>query len=252
MEEEIKEQKSNLSLILNTVFAVIILALALIMFFYGNFGSIPKDTLDKEYIKKSDISFDDLEDETKAKYILLEKAKDIAPKIIYKDKIIKPEPEIKYIEKVVKTAPEVVEKEVEKIIYKDNILDKTKFNVFRCYGMNAGSYYLTKECQEKLKIFITNNKNSKYFEVIGITDKLDFKLLKKVENSEQTLENLHIKEKDIQKLRALSTKGLAKLRVEETIWDVKKLLQNSTIEVSPVSYNIETEDIRGSVIRAYK
>ena len=52
-------------------------------------------------------------------------------------------------------------------------------------------------------------------------------------------------------LKHLVAVGLDKLRVNETIWEVKKILGRKA-NVVPVSYDVNSHHYRGTVVRAYK
>lgn len=244
------QQSSNsISIIINIILAIIVVTMGAIMFIYGNFGSVNKKDLQNDYIKKENITFDDLSYQEKENYISkayhtgeIEKLKisqtdkklNTIEKIVYKDKIIEQEPKI-----------------IEKVIYKDSKINRSKFNVFRCYGMLPGSYYMTDECKNGLSWFLKENSDAKYFEVIAVIDDKDFKLLKTLENNMDIIKKLNISQKDIDLIKYLSSVGLDKLRVIETLWDVKKILGKDAVIV-PVSYSAKSDKNRGTVVRAYK
>ena len=243
------EPKSQTSLILNVILAIVILAMGIYGFMYGNIGSISKNDLDNDYIKKTDVSFNILSSSEKSRYISkstyldeMDKLKNQEPKIIYKDKIVEKLVEkIVYKDKSVIPKEKIVEKLVEKVVYKDKIIkadsqiiektvyrdkviDKSKFNTFRCYGMSPSGYRMSAKCDNNLKEFLEENKSAKYFEVIAVMNPKDFRTIMIMEQKTELLKEIDLNKKQVQTLKELSTVGLDKLRVIETIWGVKKIL----------------------------
>jgi len=279
------EVKGSGNLILNIVLVIVILAMAVFGYLFGNFGSISKNQLENEYIKKSQISFNKITASEKMNYIPKDKYLDeidklkkqeskivekivevekivykdkvvtskpkivekIVERIVYKDKIIKGKDKIVYKEKIIESNPRTIEKTV----YKDRQIDKSKFNTFRCYGMNPSGYRLTSKCISNLKKFLDKNKSAKYFEVIAVMNPKDFRTIMILEQKTHLLSQLDLNKKQVKTLKNLSSVGLDKLRVVETMWEVKKILGKKTIVV-PVSYNVNSNKYRGTVLRAYK
>ncbi len=276
--------KKTSSNIFNIILSIIILIMFFVAFKYGNFGSISKKELEANYIKKTELSFNNLSSFEKNNYISMDKylfevdklknqeekivykEKIIKPKekVIYKEKIVKAEPKIIYKDKIIESEPQIIEKTIykdkiiesepqiiEKIIYKDKIIDKSKFNVFRCYGMSPSGYRMSAKCETNLKKFLQENKSAKFFEVIAVMNPKDFRTIMILEQKTDLLKELDLNKKQVETLKNLSTVGLDKLRVVETIWGVKKALGKKTIVV-PVPYNVYSKKYRGTVLRAYK
>lgn len=265
-----KKPKSNF---LNLFLGFIIIVLAFIMYQFGNFDGISSDELKNDFIKKSDVSFRNIQN--RDDYILksthlseLKKSNNtntkivekIVEKIVYKDKIIQSEPKIiekvVYKDKIIQSKPKILE--VEKIvklspqtIYKDREINKSKFNVFKCYGMSPSNYRLSEKCTSDLKSFLKENSNSKYFEVIAVMNPADFRTIMILKQKEELLKEIDLSVEQISQLKNLTSIGLDKLRVVETMWEVKTILGKNTIVV-PVSYNVNSKKNRGTIIRAYK
>ena len=174
---------------------------------------------------------------SKNKYLAdIEKYKNIKPEIvkeiIYKDKIILSKPQI--IEKIV-----TKDKIIEKIIPQNRVIDRSKYNVFRCYGMSSQGYRLSTQCNKNLNKFLQKNKDSQYFEVIAVFNSKDFT-------------NKSILSEETKEIKNLLRIGLGKLRVIETMWKIRQQLLNKKSIVVPVSYSVTSNKHRGTVIRAYK
>ena len=257
--------------IINVILAVVILGMGIYGFKNGNFDGISKKELEKNYIQKDKITFDLLNRVEKNNYVSkdtylkeIDKLENKQPKIVekiiekivYKDKIIESKPKevkvekIVYKDKIVESDPRVIEKLIEKTVYKDRTIDKTKFDVFKCYGMSPSGYRMTSKCTSGLKKFLIKNKNAKYFEVIAVMNPKDFRTIMILEQKTDLLTQLDLNKKQVSTLKELSTVGLDKLRVVETMWEVKKALGRQTIVV-PVSYNVSSKKYRGTVLRAY-
>ena len=128
---------------------------------------------------------------------------------------------------------------------KDNSLDRSKFITFRCYNMENGGYYPSKQCLKRLNLFLDKNKDdTKMFEVIGVVNNQDFKLLERLKDV--------YKEARIDRLEEFAQYGLARKRVIEATWAVKRHLGSSK-KVSIVNYMVTSKKgYKGFVVRAYK
>jgi predicted RND superfamily exporter protein len=268
------ENSSNPILVLLLV--AVIIGMGIYGYTKGNFEGVTKEELNEKYTLNSDISFDSIGIAEQNKYISKDEHKKeinklknkeprvvekVVEKVVYKDKIkekivqgksteVKVE-KIVYKDKIIKQNPKVVEKLVERTIYKDRTIDKSKFNFFSCYGMKPSGYTLDKKCANGLKKFLKKNSDAKYFEVIAVMNPKDFRTIKILEQKIDLLNQIDLNKRQVSKLKELSSVGLDKLRVVETIWQVKKILGRDTIVV-PVSYNVKSSIHRGTVLRAYK
>ncbi len=117
--------------------------------------------------------------------------------------------------------------------------------------MKPSGYMLTRQCESGLKKFLKKNSDAKYFEVIAVMNPKDFRTIKILEQKTDLLSQIDLNKKQVSQLKELSSVGLDKLRVVETMWQVKKVLGRQTIVV-PVSYNVKSTVYRGTVLRAYK
>ena len=236
-------EKGYFNIIIHLVLIIIIIMLITYGYLYSNFGSVSKKELQSDYIKKESISFHALNSfeqnqyVSKNKYLTdLKKYKNIKPQIvkeiIYKDNVILSKPRI--IEKII-----TQDKIIEKIVSQDRVINKSKFNVFRCYGMDAQRYRLSPECNKELDKFLQKNTNSQYFEIIAVFNTKDFT-------------NNSALKKETKELRNLLKIGLGKLRVIETMWKMKQLLDDEKKIIVPVSYSVTSPKYRGTIIRAYK
>lgn len=174
-------------------------------------------------------------------------------KVVEVEKIVV-EKEILEVEKVVEKIVEVekvvevekiieVEKVVEKIVEIPVSIDKTKYKTFTCKTLKNGTVYVSKQCKKNLISFLKKNNDAKMYEVIGMVDSAEFRLIKK-------LEDVYGKNK-IGNLSKYAQIGLSRKRVIEAIWVVKKSLPKNK-NITNVNYTITSKDKRGFVVRAYK
>jgi len=178
---------------------------------------------------------------------IIEAEPKIVEKIVYKEKIVMSEPKVIYKDKVLQGDTKIVEKTV----FKDVVIDKSKFNVFRCYGMSPSGYRLSHKCEQGLKKFLDKNKDAKSFEVIGIMNPKDFRTIVILKQKLELLKKLDLSGEQVDTLKHLVAVGLDKLRVNETIWEVKKILGRKA-NIAPVSYDVNSHHYRGTVVRAYR
>jgi (2Fe-2S) ferredoxin len=258
------------------VLLVVIIGMGIYGYMKGNFNGISKKELRDDYTLNSEITFNSIGIAEQNRYMLkdtyneeINKLKNKEPKvvekiiekIVYKDKIkekvVQTKPKevlierVIYKNKIVEKDPKVVEKIVQKTIYKDKTIDKSKFEVFKCYGMSSSRYRITSKCATGLKEFLLKNKDAKYFEVIAVMNPKDFRTIMILEQKTDLLSQIDLNKKQVANLKELSSVGLDKLRVVETIWEVKKVLGKQTVVV-PVSYKVNSKKYRGTVLRAYK
>jgi len=111
------------------------------------------------------------------------------------------------------------------------INSEEKYNTLMCTNMIKSKYNMTKSCFNDIQKFALNNKDAKYFEVMGMISKEDF--------LKEDFQN------DILKT------GFASKRARVVIWTLREALEFKT-KVLPVNYYITSSvNYRGSVIRAY-
>lgn len=208
------------------IFLFISLILAgLLGYNYYAYEMTDKSEFKQDYIKKENITFDDLPSYIKSDYISNfqhnQKLNELA---------LKKEQKTKTIQKVVEVE-KIVKVEVPKIVKVTQAVDKSKYNSYSCYEM-INEYSPSKNCIIKLQKFLDKNKDSKLFEVIGISTN---------EKIEKTLD---------EKTKMLIKKGLTQKRVEEAVWEVKKHLGIDT-NVQSATYDVKDSQ-KGFAIRAYK
>jgi len=275
MEENKKELEVKSSNTLVYVLSILTLILTgYITYIYSSHDIIKKGQLKDQYVLKTDISFDMLPSHERSRYVeyfehsnqvtslnkelkQLQNNKNsfstanpvVVEKIIEVEKIVEVE---KVIEKIVEV--ETI-KEVEKIVTVPiNLQDEVQivkefkksnltFNTYTCKTMDSGGINISQKCKKDLKQFLDKNKNSKMFEVIGMVDNKDFKLI-------NTLKDVY-GEKRIKHLAKYSQIGLSRQRVIEASWLVKKHVGNYK-NIKTVNYTVNAKDKKGFVVRAYK
>ncbi len=253
------QQSSNI--LVYTLISIIVILLIYIGYIYKTKVVLSQDKLDEQYIKKESVVFDNLPTYIQNEYVL---------KSQYDYKVNEYEAEISNFTNKVKledtiTTPKVVEKiiEVEKVVEvpkvdaintaipsrtqgveaQKTIEAKEHFETYTCKTLKSGSEYITLKCKNDLKNFIEKHKDAKRFEVIGLVDKQEFKLIEK-------LEDVYGKVR-LGNLAKYSQTGLSRQRVIEATWIIKKYIPKN-ISVDTVNYTVTGKNKRGFVVRAYK
>ncbi len=261
--EEVTNEGQN-NILLYSLSSILLLITAVIGYVYLNFDIVNKGDLESKYIKTTDVSFSSLPSYIKndyvQKYIVTQKLNTLNKKIKELSKQEKAVPCIEEIKEEIIPTIEVVEsieieeieiKEVETKIeqtieVKKEIVQKInakEFDVFKCYDMTDGGFYQSTKSIENLHLFLDEHKNAKYFEIIGVVNKLDFKLLR---DSTDTLDKTKIN-----LIENFAQIGLARKRVIEATWNIKTYLgADTTIRV--VNYTITSQKKhKGFVVRVY-
>jgi len=123
-------------------------------------------------------------------------------------------------------------------------IDKTKYKTYTCKDMLKGSFYIPKSCTKMLYKFLDKNKDAKMFEVIGVVDASEFKVLTKIKEPQN-------KSKVI-KIANFAQLGLAYRRVKEGKWAIRYYLDKN-VNIQVVNYIIKSKKkSKGFVVRAYK
>lgn len=116
-----------------------------------------------------------------------------------------------------------------------------------CDDMNFGNTKLSSTCKSNVEKFLSKNDASNYFEIIPIIDTGGFTTLKLIKSKSK----LGIADSEIDRLSNLANLGLGKSRAKEAgVYLESKL--GEFAKISYAVYNVEAEDKRGFVIRAYK
>lgn len=116
-----------------------------------------------------------------------------------------------------------------------------------CDDMNFGNFQISSACEQKVNSFLDKYDESHYFEVIPIVDTGGFSTLKRI----KTESNLDVPQSEIDRLTNLANLGLGKHRAKEAGWLIREKYGDFA-KISYTVYNIEAEDKRGFVIRAYR
>jgi len=123
------------------------------------------------------------------------------------------------------------------------MIHKNAFHTYTCKDMADGSITISEKCIKKLHRFLDENKQSKYFEVIGMVDNKDFKFINKLKDV--------YGDKKIRNLSKYSQIGLSRQRVIEASWVIKEYIGEYK-NIKTVNYTVNAKDKKGFVVRAYK
>jgi len=274
METTDTNQEPKSSSILYISIILLLMSLCYIAYLYLSYEIIKKDQLKEKYVLKNNINFDMLPSYEKSNYVdsykytnqitnLKKQIQQIQKnnistnniRTIEVEKIVKvPVEKIVEVEKIIKVPVDrivEVEKNVtipfdtkdETQILKEIETTNLTFNTYTCKNMKSGSIQISQKCKNDLYSFLKRNKDSKVFEVIGMIDNKDFKLLNKLKDV--------YGEKKIRHLSKYSQIGLSRQRVIEASWLMKKYLGDYN-NIKTVNYKINAKDKKGFIVRAYK
>lgn len=266
MEENQKKQEVKLSnTLVNTLSLITLVLIGYIAYIYSSNDIVKKGQLNDQYVLKTDMKFSMLPSYEKSRYIeyfeydkkitelnkQLQYAQNnknsanpsVVEKIVKVDKIVEKIVEIEKIVEVEKIINVPMDMRDEFAIVKEIKKSNLTFNTYTCKTMDSGGIRISKKCKKALYKFLDKNKNSKIYEVIGIVDNKDFKLI-------NTLKDVY-GEKRIKHLSKYSQLGLSRQRVIEASWLVKKYLGNYK-NIKTVNYTVNAKDKKGFVVRAYK
>lgn len=263
-QENIQTKPNNTMLYITIV--LLLVSVGFTIYTYLSHDMVKKGDLNKQYVKVDDLGFELLPSYVKDNYIQkythTSQINNLKNQISQLQNQPKPEckPEIieKIVEKIIKV-PKIVERvvtvekivEVPKIIEKqvtvNKKLDKSKFDIYRCYDMADGGIYPAKECLSRLHTFLDKHKNAPLFEVIGIVNNTPFTVLKNIKKA-----NI-VNSYKLDKVSKLAQLGLSQQRVTEGTWSIKNYLGAST-PVQVVDYTIKASNAteKGFIVRAYK
>ena len=243
MENENNTQSKSNNSIIYILLSVIVALLGYIGYIYNNYDLLQKGDLQNNYISKESIDFYSLPQTIQDQYILKSQHNIQAQQL--KDHIDTLQ---QNITKLKNQPTKIITKEITKTIPKEIVVYKkynsNKFDTFECDDMSDGGYYISNSSLKKLHQFLDKHKNSKYFEIIGLVDKLDFRLLRDLKGK--------IDNKKREKLDNFAQIGLSRKRVIEATWNIKDYLGKDT-DIKVVNYTITSKKKhKGFIVRAYQ
>ncbi len=247
-----KSDKNSFTLI----FFLVISLTALGFVSYKLFG-LNKIVQSNSYIKKDSIVFENLKLNTQEKYVLKDVVSKYQEKLNTFDKTYIKQLEQK--ESKLKKDIKNVKKELTSLLIKNKSLkkqlinsdketiNKTKLKKYKhtgCYNEEAGSNAITKACKTKITNFLKKNNKALKYEIIAISDQKDKQLI------DNRINQINTNKVEKTLLKKYLTEGLARTRVLEGAWLIKKELGNKAL-ITYVNYIAETSQKRGFTIRAY-
>lgn len=149
-------------------------------------------------------------------------------------------------DKKVDTKQEIKERVIEKIVKVPDSIDKTNYKTYTCKTFDPAGIVIPDSCKKTLFNFLDENKNAKLFEIIGLVDDKEFRLIK-------NLEDVYGKEK-IKNIKKYVQRGLSRQRVVEMTWLIKEHFHNlgdDSFKLNAVNYTLYSKNKRGFVIKAY-
>jgi len=269
----------------STLLFIVILVSSVAVYKYAHFDGVDAKTLRAGYIKKTDISFNDLKYDEQKEYVTSSSVDS------QKDKLEKLQKDLSYEkEQTNKISNEVTECK-ESLIIARNSLQKALLKVknktsrvllekrLQCDDTEVGSYHLSKSCKERVKKLVSNLDSDITIEIIPLVDKHDFAVLESLAElgnsaymksqsgakmlctmvnsmglninncADSWLDSLHLSKSELERLSFIANTGLGKLRSNEADWYISTLTKN---EIQPVNYHIKTDDKRGFILRLYR
>jgi hypothetical protein len=256
-----QSKQSDNSLVYILLFIIVVL-LGYIGYVHVTKEIVQKDHIKENYIKKDSITFDNLPSYIQDKYVLKSlydykinqlETKNLATLKNLEEAVVKKEPKV--VEKIIATENKThtrMDTSIELIPENQKIDTKivlksmeknAKSETYTCKTLQSSSEYITKDCQKELLKFLDKNKDAKRFEVIGLIDNQEFKLVEK-------LEDVYGK-KRVGNLSKYAQHGLSKQRVIEASWVIRQHLGRQ-VQVDSVNYTITKNNKRGFVVKSYK
>lgn len=141
---------------------------------------------------------------------------------------------------------EVREKVIEKIVKVPDTIDKTNYKTYTCKSFDPAGISIPDSCKKSLFTFLDTNKNAKLFEIIGLVDDREFRLIKNLEDVYGV--------KKIKDIKKYVQRGLSRQRVVEMTWLIKEHFHNlgdDDFKLNAVNYTLYSKNKRGFVIKAY-
>jgi len=250
-------QNSN-SLIIYILIFIILVLLGYIGYIYSTKEVVQKEHIKNNYIQKDDVTFDMLPIYIQDKYILKSlydykinelETKNLSSLKKLQESIVKKDPNI--MKKIIATEntthtrmdTSVVLIPEEQNIDNNKIKTNKKTQTYTCKTLRSSSEYITEKCKKELINFLNKNKDAKRFEMIGLIDNQEFKLIEKLEDVYGT--------KRLGNLSKYAQTGLARHRVIEASWVIRQQL-GKKVQIDTVNYAITKKNKRGFVVKAYK
>ncbi|MCK5111592.1 MAG: hypothetical protein KAQ94_08735 [Arcobacteraceae bacterium] len=255
MENDTTENKEQSNILLYSLAGLLVVITGLVVYVYIGFDMVKKGDLEDKYIKTEEVTFTSLpsyiQDEYIKKYtftskinILNEEIKQLKKKNEVSTHTNENENEVESIVKIAKEVEPEVEAIIEIAKEVDIVVDKTKYKSYMCTDMANGTIYPSTNCVKLLNEFLDTNKDAKIFEVIGMVDTKEFKILNKLRQNNDTPE--------VDRISNFAQLGLSRQRVIEATWGIKGYLGTQT-NIKVVNYTIVSKKkYKGFIVRAYK
>lgn len=145
----------------------------------------------------------------------------------------------------------LIQKDQDEITIKGNVqqakqqklTNRSKYKTYTCKDFQKGSIVVPKSCKQELYRFLDKYQSTtKEFEVIGMVDHTEFKLIRNLEDVYGTSE--------VKEVKKYVQIGLSRQRVIETTWLIKEYLETAN-KIGAVNYTVYSNNKRGFVVRAY-
>jgi hypothetical protein len=149
-------------------------------------------------------------------------------------------------DKKMDTKQAIKERVIEKIVKVSDSIDKTNYKTYTCKTFDPAGISIPKACKKSLFTFLDTNKNAKLFEIIGLVDDKEFRLIKNLEDVYGV--------KKIKNIKKYVQRGLSRQRVIEMTWLIKEHFHNlgdEYFKLNAVNYTLYSKNKRGFVIKAY-
>lgn len=259
---QVEQPKQNSNSLLYILLFIIVILLGYIGYIHGTKEIVQKEHIKENYIKKEDVTFDMLPVYIQNKYVLKSlydykvnqlETKNFKTLKTLEEAVVKKEPKV--IEKIIETENNTHtrmdistalipdEQNIDNQIVPNTMVKNRQTETYTCKTLQSSSEYITQKCKKELINFLEKNKDAKRFEVIGLIDNQEFKLIEK-------LEDVYGKAR-LGNLSKYAQAGLARHRVVEATWVIKQHLGKNT-QIDPVNYTITKKNKRGFVVKAYK
>ncbi len=240
--------------IIHTVAYTILVALLAVSSYFNYESTLSSGTSECEPLKKSYAELQTNFNEALARIQSFEDAKKMAQSLKAEMQMedkgdMEPVQEAKAPEEAI----EVLEEEIPPLPRTQTASKATKVKDFaKCYDMQQGIYEVSKKCRKEIQSYVDRHPDAKYFEIIGIVDRFEFKLFSQFDKDNSFYEGLGTTKKAVDKIRKYTQFGLAKYRASEASWVIKTHTKHKAHTYNANYHLVSKKDYKGVVVRAYK
>lgn len=188
---------------------------------------VTKESIEKFYIKKSNLGFSDLPQHIR---------------ILYISKV-----EVSETEKRLNDSIKMIERSTITARFLDNI---SLIEQVECNNFKPASYETPNSCKDKLVKVLAKMNDNMIFEIIPMVNNEDFNFIQRIVDEGLSEEDkLEYKDK-MHNLMEYANRGLSHYRTNEAIWMLKQHISKS-VKIRNSSFHMFTKDKAGFIIKIF-